>query len=235
MQAVILAGGLGTRLGELTRDTPKVMIPFAGRPFLYYVLRLLERQGIKDTVICTGYLGEQIEDFFGNGRKMGLSIKYSQEKEKLLGTGGALKQAQHILDSYFLMLNGDTYLPIDYKEVEERYLLLGCKALMVVYNNKMDTGVKNNIALDRNQMVVKYDKESTSPDLKYVEAGAVFLRKETLALVPEDISVSLEGGIYRHLIEERELAAHVTEQRFYDIGTLEQRHVFEKLVDKVAQ
>jgi NDP-sugar pyrophosphorylase family protein len=235
MQAVILAGGLGTRLGELTKDMPKAMIAFAGRPFLHYVLRLLESQGIKDIVICTGYLGEQIEDFFGNGRKLGVNIKYSQEKEKLLGTGGALKQAQHMLDSYFMVLNGDTYLPVDYHEIEEKHARLGRKALMVVYNNEVDTGVKNNIALDRNQMVVRYDKKSASPDLKYVEAGAVFLQREVLDFIPEGVPISIEDGIYRHLIEQRELVAHITGQGFYDIGTPEQRQVFEKLVEKMAQ
>jgi NDP-sugar pyrophosphorylase family protein len=235
LQVVILAGGLGTRLGELTRDMPKVMISFAGRPFLYYVLQLLKNQGIKDVVICSGYLGEQIEDFFGDGHRLGVNIKYSQEEEKLLGTGGALKQARHMLDGLFLVLNGDTYLPVDYHEIEEKHLRLGRKALMVVYNNEIDTGVRNNIALDRNRMVVRYDRESASPDLKYVEAGAVFLRREALDFIPDGVPISLEDGIYRYLIEQGELAAHISEQRFYDIGTLEQQRVFEELMETMAQ
>jgi NDP-sugar pyrophosphorylase family protein len=183
MQAVILAGGLGTRLGKLTRAMPKVMIPFHGRPFLYYVIKLLESQGIKDIVICAGYLGEQVGDFFGDGHEMGVNIKYSEEGEKLLGTGGALRRARDMLDSYFLVLNGDTYLPIDYHEVEEGYLQLGRKALMAVYNNEVDTGVRNNIALDNDKMVVRYDREGVSPELNYVEAGAVILHKEVLDFV----------------------------------------------------
>ena len=233
MQAVILAGGLGTRLGELTRAIPKVMIPFHGRPFLYYFIKLLENQGIKDIVICAGYLGEQVRDFFGDGREIGVNIRYSEEGEKLLGTGGALKQARDMLDSYFLVLNGDTYLPIDCHEVEDRYLQLGRKALMVVYNNEVDTGVKNNIALDNDKMVVRYDREGVSPELNYVEAGAVILRKEVLDFVPEGVSISLEDGIYRYLIEQGELAAHIIKQRFYDIGTPEQQQAFEGFVKKV--
>jgi len=230
MQAVILAGGLGTRLGELTRDTPKVMLHVAGRPFLYYIIRLLGNQGTKEIVICAGYLGEQVKNFFGDGRKLGVNIKYSEESVKLLGTGGALKQAQAMLDRHFLVLNGDTYLPIDYRKVEEEYLGLGRKALMVVYNNKADTGVTNNIALDRDKMVVRYDKDSTLPDLRYVEAGAIVLQKETLDFVVQGTKVSLEEGIYRRLIEQREMAVYITRQRFYDIGTPEQRQVFEDFV-----
>jgi NDP-sugar pyrophosphorylase family protein len=234
MQAVILAGGLGTRLGELTRDTPKVMLHFAGRPFLYYIIRLLGNQGTKEIVICAGYLGKQVKNFFGNGHKLGVNIKYSEESVKLLGTGGALKQAQAMLDRHFLVLNGDTYLPIDYRKVEEEYLRLGRKALMVVYNNKADTGVTNNIALDRDKMVVRYDKESTLPDLRYVEAGAIVLQKETLDFVVQGTKVSLEEGIYRRLIEQREMAVYITRQRFYDIGTPEQRQVFEDFVTGAA-
>ena len=234
MQAVILAGGLGTRLGELTRDTPKVMLHFAGRPFLYYIIQLLENQGIKEIVLCTGYLGEQVKNFFGNGHKLGVNIKYSEESTKLLGTGGALKQAQAMLDRHFLVLNGDTYLPIDYREVEKEYLRLGRRALMVVYNNKVGTGVKNNVAVDREKMVARYDKRNISPDLRYVEAGAIVIRKETLDFVPQSVKTSLEEGIYRRLIEQREMAAYIRPQRFYDIGMPEQRQVFEDFVKETT-
>ncbi len=234
MQAVILAGGLGTRLGELTRAMPKVMTPFHGRPFLYYVIKLLESQNMKDIVICAGYLGEQVRDFFGDGHEMGVNIKYSEEGKKLLGTGGALRRARDMLDRYFLVLNGDTYLPINYHEVEERYLQLGRKALMVVYNNEVDTGVRNNIALDNDKMVVRYDREGVSSELNYVEAGAVILRKEVLDFAPEGVPISLDDGIYRYLIEQGELAAHIIRQRFYDIGTPERQKVFEGFVKKVS-
>jgi len=165
---------------------------------------------------------------------MGVNIKYSEEGKKLLGTGGALRRAQDMLDRYFLVLNGDTYLPIDYHEVKERYLQLGRKALMVVYNNEADTGVRNNIALDNDKMVVRYDREGVSAELNYVEAGAVILRKEVLDFVPEGVPISLEDGIYRYLIEQGELAAHIIRQRFYDIGTPEQQQVFEEMLKKMG-
>jgi mannose-1-phosphate guanylyltransferase len=232
MQAVILAGGLGTRLGVLTRDMPKVMLPFNGRPFLHYIIKLLKEQEIKDIVICTGYLGEQVKDFLGNGSRLSLNIKYSEESERLLGTGGALKQAQDMLGGYFLVLNGDTFLPIDYRKVEKEYLRLEWKAIMVVYNNEVNTGVKNNIALGRDQMVIRYDKKSDSPDLRYVEAGAIVLHKEVLDSVPEGVMISLEDGIYRRLIEQKELAAYITGQQFYDIGTPEQQQVFKDFLEE---
>jgi len=230
MQAVILAGGLGTRLRPLTEEIPKVMISVDGKPFLLHLLQLLKGQGISDIALCIGYLGQQVRDFLGNGEILGVNIRYSEEREKLLGTGGALKQVQSLLANYFLVINGDTYLPIDYREVEKAFLRCGKKALMVVYGNQEDTGAKNNVALDDNLMVIRYDKESPAPSLEYVEAGALFLRQEALDLIKEGVSMSLEGGLYTTLIQQGELAAYVTKQRFYDIGLPKQRRIFEKFL-----
>jgi NDP-sugar pyrophosphorylase family protein len=211
------------------------MLPFDGKPFLHHLILLLKNQGIRELVLCVGYLGEKVRDFFGDGRSAGVNIRYSEEGEKLLGTGGALKKALDLLDSYFLVLNGDTYLPIGYREVEKEYSRADCKAMVVVYNNKVNTLVKNNIAIDSRKVVVRYDKEGVSPGRDYVDAGVVMLRKEALDYIPEGIPISLEDGIYRPLVERGELAAFITEQRFYDIGTPEQRSVFEKLVREVTQ
>lgn len=227
MQAVILAGGLGTRLRPLTAEIPKVMVLVNGEPFLLHLLRFLKSQGSNDIVLCIGYLGKQVQDFFGNGKSLEMNIKYSQERENLLGTAGALKQTQSLLDDYFLVINGDTYLPIDCSEVESTFRGRNKKALMVVYNNQENTGVKNNVALDDNLMVVRYDKKSHGHSLKYVEAGVLVLRREALNLIQEGFPVSLEDGLYPTLIQQRELAAYVTQQRFYDIGTLEQQRIFE--------
>ena len=106
---------------------------------------------------------------------------------------------------------------------------------MVVYNNELHTGVKNNVALDSGQMVVRYDKKSDAPDLRYVEAGVIILNKEALHPVPEKIKISLEDGIYPRLIEQKELAAYITGQQFYDIGTPEQQQIFKDFIEKGRQ
>jgi NDP-sugar pyrophosphorylase family protein len=226
MQAVILTGGLGTRLGELTAKTPKAMVSFEGRPFLYYLLCLLRDRGIKDIVLCIGHLGKQVRDYFGSGQSLEIDIKYSEEGDRLLGTGGALKRAQSLLGRHFWVINGDTYLPIDYGEAEREYFGCGRRALMVVYDNERNTGVKNNVALDGGLMVTRYDKQPSDADMNYVEAGAVVMERGMLDLINEGQRVSLEEAIYLPLIKERQLAAFVTRQRFYDIGTPEQRQAF---------
>jgi len=230
MQAVILAGGLGTRLRPLTEKIPKVMVLVNGKPFLQHLLQLLKGQGINDIVLCIGYLGQQVKDFFGSGEALGVNLRYSEEKGQLLGTGGALKQAQSLLDDYFLVINGDTYLPIDYREVERAFLRCGKKALMVVYDNRKDTEVKNNVALDENLIVKRYDKKSPSQNFQYVEAGVLGLKKEVLDMIKEGDAISLEVGLYPGLIREGEMSAYIARQRFYDIGLPEQIRTLEEFL-----
>src|SRR5947209_16972890 len=112
MQTVILAGGLGTRLGDLTRQVPKPMVPVAGRPYLEHQLRELARQEWTDVVLLTGYLGEQVEEYFGDGRRWRLNLRYRREATPQ-GTGGALRDAAGLLAATFLLIYGDSYLPID--------------------------------------------------------------------------------------------------------------------------
>lgn len=232
MQAVILAGGLGTRLRPLTEQIPKVMVPVSGKPFLFYLLELLKSQGVKDIILCVGYRREQIKKSFEDRRRLGVRIQYSEEREGLLGTGGALKRAQNLLDNCFLVVNGDTYLPINYKGVENSFIKSGKMALMVVYDNKEDTGVKNNVELDDDLMVIRYDKKKSDAGLKHVEAGALFLKREALSLIEDGCPISLEKGLYPALIQQRELAAYVTGQRFYDIGMQQQIRIIEEHLER---
>src|SRR5208282_6436393 len=112
-QAVILAGGLGTRMRPITETIPKPMIAVAGEPFLHHQLSLLRSFGIRRVLLLVAYLGDQIENYFGDGTSLGLQLGYSYESAPL-GTGGALKNAEALLDDEFVVLNGDTYLAIDY-------------------------------------------------------------------------------------------------------------------------
>jgi NDP-sugar pyrophosphorylase family protein len=227
MQAVILAGGLGTRLGPITAQVPKPMVPVAGVPYLEHQLRLLERQSIRNVVVLTGYLGNMVEDYFGDGRRVGMSIRYSREPAPL-GTGGALRLAAHLLDEQFLVIYGDSYLAIDYRDVAQSLDVSGATGLVVVYDNRLaDTSVRNNIAVDAEGFVVRYDKEAADDaGLTFVEAGVLAFRRSIIGLIPEGI-VSLEKQLYSNLIVARQLRAYRTSQRFYDIGTPGRLRAFE--------
>jgi len=101
---------------------------------------------------------------------------------------------------------------------------------MMVYDNREDTGVKNNVELDDDSVVIRYDKEKLDSNLKYVEAGVLVLKREALDLIEKGHSISLEKGLYPILIQQRELAAYITKQRFYDIGTPERLRIFEEFL-----
>ena len=229
MQAVILAGGLGTRLLPLTEVIPKPMVQVAGVPYLEHQLRLLAEQDIRDVLLLTGYLGEQIEAYFDDGSRMGLRIAYSRESSPV-GTGGALRDARSKLAPAFLIIYGDSYLPMQYGEAFDRLIETGAEGLVVVYDNSVeDTSVKNNIELDEHGRVSRYEKDS--PDrLSYVEAGVLAFRREVVDLMPMAGVVSLEKEIFPQLIERRQLAAFVTPQRFYDIGTPERLALIERVL-----
>jgi NDP-sugar pyrophosphorylase family protein len=228
MQAVILAGGLGTRLGSLTARIPKPLVPVAGIPYLEHQLRLLARQSIRDVVLLTGYLGQAIEEHFGDGRSLGLSIRYSREPSPL-GTGGALRLASPLIADPFLVIYGDSYLPIDYREVVASLDRFPVTGVVVVYDDREGrTSVRNNVAMDDEGFVIRYDKDSVDDkSLKFVEAGVLAFRRGVIDLIPEGV-VSLEKELFPQLITTRQLRAYPTVQRFYDIGTPDRLRAIEE-------
>jgi len=231
VQAVILAGGLGTRLRPVTEKIPKCMAPVGGKPFLFYLLRLLQARGADEVVLCTGYLGEQVETYFGDGRGIGLKLRYSRESAGLLGTGGALKLAEPLLQHSFLVVNGDTYVDIDYKAIYRDFSRSNALALIVAAPTAENA--RFDLAIDGNLLVTKYDK-ANSGGLNYINAGVMGLRRETLSAIPHGQPVSLEADIFPLLIDRRQVKAHVTTQPFYDIGSFAGLGIFEKVLKDIS-
>src|SRR5262245_29639857 len=114
MQAVILAGGLATRLRARTHTTPKVLLEVAGRPFIDWQLELIRRSGFESALLCIGHLAERVTEHVGDGARFGLAVSYSEDGPRLLGTAGALRRALDRLEPEFLVTYGDSYLPFDY-------------------------------------------------------------------------------------------------------------------------
>ena len=215
-QAAILAGGLGTRMRPLTESIPKPMLPVRGKPFLHHQLKLLRSFGIRRVVLLVAYLGEQIEKHFGDGAGLGLRLTYSHEPAPL-GTGGALKNAEALLDEEFLLLNGDTYLAIDYAALGEAFRASEAMAMIVAYENS-DARVPSNLALTADQRVAAYRKRDPR-GLTHVDAGVIALRREVVDEIPAARSCSLEEEIFPQLIERGQMRAWVTKEPFYDMGS----------------
>ncbi len=227
MQAVILAGGLGTRLKPLTEEIPKSMIQIQGKPFLEHQLNLLRHGGFSDIVLCVGYLGEKIKEYFGYGKRFGVKIEYSEETEKLLGTAGALGNAWDLLDDTFFVTYGDAYLILDYRGVMGYFEKFNKLGLMVVLKN-FDRYDKSNVVVE-GDLIKVYDKQRRAPDMVYIDFGVSVLRKKALDLVPKGKVIDL-GKFYHELIGRKELLAFETQQRFYEVGSQKGLEEFERLV-----
>ena len=205
------------------------MIPVHGRPFLEYELLLLKSHGITDFVFCVGYLGEQIEDYFGTGKKQGVRIRYSHDGSNLLGAAGALKKAASILDDSFFVTYGDAYLRLDYQGVMANFMNSDRLGLMVVYENRDKYGRSD--VMVKNGYVVRYDKKSRGEkeEMIWINFGVSALRKHALEVIPEE-KVCGEEEFYGKLIEQRQLVAYPTTERFYEIGNPDSLQEFEEFI-----
>jgi MurNAc alpha-1-phosphate uridylyltransferase len=226
IQVVILAGGLASRLKNLTESRPKSLLMFNGKAFLEYQLELLRQAGIKNIVLCIGYLGEQIQEYIGNGEKYGMHVQYSVEKMPL-GTAGALKNAEPLLTDPFFTMYGDSYVFVDFGKVIRYFQSNNLPALMTVYRNynRFD---RSNTAV-RGHKVIRYDKEARTEDMVYIDYGVSVFRKEVLDMIPENQFYSL-GDLFRGLISMTRLLAFEVEQRFYEIGSAEGLKSFRKFI-----
>lgn len=224
-QAVILAGGQGTRLRPLTDKIPKPMILMNKKPFLEYLIELLKDNGISEIVLLLGYLPEKIVEYFGNGSKYGLNIKYSIG-DISFETGTRIKNAGILLDDYFLLMYCDNYWPINLKLLLENYNKHETLGQVTIYSNK-DRITRNNIHVDNDGYVIKYDRSRKETDLNGVEIGFFILNKNILKLMP-DHNFSFEDEIIPQLINNRELRGYITDHRYYSTGKLERLPVTEK-------
>jgi MurNAc alpha-1-phosphate uridylyltransferase len=216
LPVAILAGGLATRLHPITQAVPKALVEVAGQPFIRRQLDYLRSQGVGRVVLCVGFLGEQIQAVIGDGSVCGLSVAYSQDWPDLLGTGGALKMALPLLDSKFLVLYGDSYLPVDFASVETEFLASDKPALMTVQRNA-DRWDKSNV-LFRDGRILEYNKRAPRPEMRYIDYGlgaisAQVLEREKTA-GPFDLA-----DVYHQLSVSGELAGYEVYQRFYEIGS----------------
>ena len=227
MQAVILAGGLGTRLRPLTENIPKPMVLVAGRPFLDRELHFLKKNGFREFVICAGYRSSVIKDYFEDGHALDISIVYSEDGEKQLGPAGALRKAASHLQREFMVTYGDSFLQLDYLTFIDKFHSSEKLGMMAVLENYNKYG-KGDIVV-QNGMVTKYDKSGMAPDMTWINYGATLLRRQALDLIPESMAVG-EEQFYGELIRRKELAAFPTHERFYEIGTIAGLREFENFI-----
>ncbi len=231
IQVAVLAGGMATRLGSLTRSRPKSLVMIDNKPFLEHQILMLKQGGINELVLCVGRFAQQIVNYFGDGADYGVHITYSIE-EKPLGTAGALKNAECHLDEIFLTLYGDSFLFLNFEEILSFFMRSQKLGLMTVFKNG---GLydRSNTCIDDVGMVVEYDKHPET-GLKYIDYGLNIFQKKVLEMIPPDEYYTIEQ-VFNRLIGMRQLISFETKERFYEIGSLTGLTEFQKYVRSVKQ
>jgi NDP-sugar pyrophosphorylase family protein len=217
LPVAIIAGGLGTRLLPATAGLPKSLVRIGERPFIHWQLALLAQQGITDVVLCIGHLGEQIRAAVGDGEAFALTVRYSVDGHRLLGTGGALRRALPLLGPSFFVLYGDSYPPCSFAAVQAAYEMSGAPALMTVLRNE-DRWDKSNV-LFQDGRILEYDKRTPRPGMAHIDFGLGILSSRVLEHHPSGAASDL-ADVYQALSRRAELGAFEVGERFYEVGSV---------------
>ncbi len=226
--ALVLVGGLGTRLRVVTEDKlPKPMVEVNKLPFLEHLVLRLKSLGISEIIFATGHLHEKIENYFGDGSKFGIQIKYSRELEPL-GTGGALKFAQKFIGEKFLMVNGDTYFDGSLDLTEQAHKKYGGVGTLTLTSKEItkDFGL---VITDGNKVLRFVEKGNVIQGENKISVGYYILEPEIFNYLPAGRS-SIERDIFPKLVAEGKLFAASVAGRHVDIGTPEGYEEFKRYV-----
>ena len=224
VQAVILAGGTGTRLKSVVNDRPKPMASIGGKPFLELQITQLKQYGITQFIFCVGYLHRHIQKYFRDGSRWGVNIEYSIEEEPL-GTSGALKHAEKYIEEPFLVFNGDSYLDLDLctlirfhekkRAMDRRYLGT------IVLTTVPDVRDFGSVSVDENNRVLSFDEKSGNKHASnQISAGIYVLEHDFLTHIPTSMKVTLERETFPTIMKAGfHLFGYPVEGFFADIGT----------------
>jgi mannose-1-phosphate guanylyltransferase len=217
---VILVGGQGTRLRPLTSTAPKPVVQLVDRPFISFMLQWLHGHGIDDVIMSCGFLADGVRDVLGDGSGLGIELRFVEESEPL-GTAGALKLAEPMLDERFLMLNGDVLTDIDLSAQIAQHIATGARATLslVAVEDPTAYGV---VVLDERRAVSDFLEKPKAEDVpsNLISAGAYVLEREILELIPPERKVSIEREVWPRLIGNG-LYGFPSESYWLDIGTPE--------------
>ena len=201
LKAVILVGGLGTRLHPLTFDMPKSVLPVLNRPFMEYTFAYLLQSGIKDIILTVNYLPDIIRDYFGDGSRYGVNLIYCHEQEPM-GTAGAIKNAENYLDSTFVALNGDIFTDLDLGDMLEIHRMKKAKTTISLQwvDDPSAFGV---VETDADHRVLRFIEKPPRAEAKtnWINAGIYMLEPEVLKHVPENTHYMVEKGLFPALLD----------------------------------
>ena len=218
-KAVILAGGMGTRLRPITYEIPKALIPIGGKTITQHLFELLKKFGVTEIILAVGYLRKKIMDYFGDGSKFGVSVEYIEEEEPL-GTAGPLKKAKDLLNEAFIVSNGDELKDINIKEMYA--LHKENKALATIALTKVDDPSKYGVARLSGSKILEFIEKPKKEDApsNLINSGFYILEPEVIDMIPEGFAM-LEKDIFPKLAKEGRLFGYPFSGYWSDIGDME--------------
>lgn len=223
MEAIILAGGLGTRLREVVKDVPKPMAPVNSKPFLQYLLDYLKKNQITKVILAVGYKWEVIKDYFGD-EYAGMQLEYSIEQEQL-GTGGAIKQALKQCEmEHVLIVNGDTYFDINLKSMYIQHI--GKKAELTIAIKEMKQFERYGTIRCDGDRITQFEEKKFN-EIGYINGGIYICKKELLSKIKE-IKFSFEKDVMEKYVRNYYFSVFESKGYFMDIGVPEDYMKFEK-------
>jgi NDP-sugar pyrophosphorylase family protein len=232
-KAVLLVGGLGTRLRSVLPTTPKALASVGSKSFLDLLVRQLRHQGIRHMVMCTGHLAEQIEDEFGDGRAWDVVIEYSREPEAL-GTAGAIKLAAPYLREVndFLVMNGDSFLEVDFREFIRFHRGSGGLVSIAVWRAR-NAARYGTVRMGASGRVTAFAEKIGNDSPGLINGGVYVFSRAVLERIPET-PASLEKDVFPYLLDHGVFAL---EQHglFIDIGTPEDLAYAQPLCDRLNE
>jgi len=212
--AIVLAGGLGTRLRAVINDLPKPMAPVNSKPFLHYIFQYLKSEQIKDVILSVGYKHEVIKDFFGE-KYLGIGIRYSVEEEPL-GTGGGIKQAFDLIDGPAYVLNGDTFFGLPLWALQQHYFESGSDITLAIkpLENFDRYGT---VQMDDANRIIKFE-EKRFVNKGFINGGIYFFDKKLFGKVEVGQKFSFEKDVLEKYTGELKFTGKVFDGYFIDIG-----------------
>lgn len=217
MQAIILAGGFGTRLQQTVKNTPKPMAPIGNKPFLFYLLSYLKKHHFTDVVFSVYYLKEQIEQYFGNNF-LGLNIQYAIENEPL-GTGGAIINSLKYTnkDKPLAILNGDTFLEIDYQKLIKNHQ--DSKSNLTIALNKVDNCSRYGVVqTDKKNLITEFKEKSNNQEQGFINSGIYIINPKIFSNYDIKKKFSFETDFLVTFTKELKINSFKAKDYFIDIG-----------------
>jgi len=218
LPVAILAGGYATRLGQLTKNLPKCLIEVNGKPFVDWQLELLIKNGFSNFVFCVSYKADLIQKYLGDGSNRGINIRYSLDGGIQLGTGGAIQKALPLLGEEFAVIYGDSFLPINYLQIEKFFRTNPKMALMTVYKNWDNFEYSNVKFFDG--LVLNYTKGVKDSKMQHIDYGLSYFRSKAFPLTKEHVVFDL-SELQHELSVAGNLAGYEVFERFYEVGSVQ--------------